>query len=54
VDGPPNNRAVVRGHLAGRFVGEDKVRGTMRIRVRTNDRYGRHRCVARVRWSAKR
>jgi hypothetical protein len=54
VDGPRNNRAVVLARLKGHFVGADRVEGTQTIRVRTHDRYGNHRCTAKMRWSATR
>jgi hypothetical protein len=54
VDGPPRNRAVVFARLTGHFVGSDRVEGTQTIRVRTHDKYGRHRCTAKIHWFAAR
>ena len=50
-----NNRTryVVRSRVAGHFVGDDEIRGTLRVRARSRGRYGFHRCTQRVRWSAK-
>lgn len=48
------SRDVVVARLTGRFVGGDRVEGTQTIRVRTHDKYGRHRCTAKMHWSATR
>ena len=54
VDKKRGSRAVVVAHLTGRFVGDNRIVGTQRIRVRSHDKYGDHRCVAKMRWSARR
>jgi hypothetical protein len=55
VIGKRGNRAVVDAKISGRFSSDDsKVVGTQRAVVHTNDRYGKHRCVAKIRFSAKR
>jgi hypothetical protein len=47
-------RAVALARIKGHFVGDDRIVGTQRIRVRTHDRFGDHRCVAKMHWSARR
>jgi hypothetical protein len=50
----PGARDVIVGRLTGHFVDSDHVEGTQTIRVRTHDKYGRHRCTAKIHWSAVR
>lgn len=54
VVGKRGNRSVVDAKLSGHFESDDKVVGTQRAVIHSNDRYGKHRCVAKVRFSAKR
>jgi hypothetical protein len=48
------SRIVVHARLTGHFVGDNRIEGTQRIRLRSHDKFGRHRCSARMRWSATR
>jgi hypothetical protein len=55
VDKSRHGRAVVVAHLSGRFVSDTRIEGTQRIQVRsTHDKFGRHRCTAKMRWFAQR
>ena len=47
-------RAVVLARMKGHFVGDDRIVGTQWIRTRTHDQFGDHRCVVKMRWSARR
>jgi hypothetical protein len=54
VDKSRGSRIVVHARLTGHFVGDDRIEGTQRIRLRSHDKFGRHRCSVRMRWSATR
>jgi hypothetical protein len=45
-------KATATVRMKGEFIG-NRVEGTERISVRSNDKYGRHQCKAFVRWTAK-
>jgi hypothetical protein len=45
-------KATATLRMKGEFIG-NRVEGTERISVRSNDKYGRHQCKAFVRWTAK-
>jgi hypothetical protein len=47
-------RVVVHSRVAGRMSGADRMSGTQRVSVRTDDTFGKHSCTARMKWSAKR
>lgn len=48
------SRVVVLAQVKGHFVGSDRVEGTQTIRLRARDKYGRHRCTAKMRFTATR
>ena len=48
-----DGRAIVSARMSGRMTDHDRVAGTQRINVRTDDAAGEHRCSASIRWSAK-
>jgi hypothetical protein len=48
-----DGRAIVSARMSGRMTDHDRVAGTQRINVRTSDGEGKHRCSARIKWSAK-
>jgi hypothetical protein len=49
-----HSRIVVDAKLTGHFVDDNRVEGTQRIRVRTHDKFGRHRCTTKMTWFATR
>lgn len=51
--GPKDRRAFVKAHLTGKFVGMNRLTGTQRVSVSTDDKFGHHVCKASMKWSAK-
>lgn len=52
VDVGRGGKATYTTHVTGRF-SRDRVAGLQSVTVRTRDKFGRHTCTSRVRWSAR-